>query len=139
MTSTKREDVVSWSFWKICRQLWMIFGEGDVGCVYGGKGYCFESFGGPHVQKVNIFFPTHVNIFQHFFHFSSTVSILKVCGNSRGHIKKKWNFQGCWRKTHVEFPRVLSFDVRISKGVTQFCRSSEGNSLFSLEFLKVKL
>ena len=31
----------------------------------------------------------------------------------------------------VEFPWILVFDLRISKGVTQFCRVSRGQSLFS--------
>ena len=32
----------------------------------------------------------------------------KACGNSRGEPKKKWNFQGCSRKTHMEFSWVLA-------------------------------
>ena len=43
----------------------------------------------------------------------------KTCGYSWGQLKKKWNFHGCSRKTHVEFPWVLVFDLRIStKGVS---------------------
>ena len=38
-----------------------------------------------------------------------------VCGNSRGQLKKKSNFHGYSRKTHVEFPWILVFDLRISK------------------------
>ena len=49
----------------------------------------------------------------------------RTCGSSRGQSKKKWNFQGCWRKTSAEFPRCI----------TQFCRISRGESLFSLEIL----
>ena len=29
----------------------------------------------------------------------------KTCENSRGWLKKKWELQGCSRKTNVEFPR----------------------------------
>ena len=32
----------------------------------------------------------------------------RSCGNSRGQLKKKCNFQGCSRKIHVEFPWVLT-------------------------------
>ena len=39
----------------------------------------------------------------------------KNCGNSRGQLKKKWNFQEYSRKTHMKFPWVLIFDLRISK------------------------
>ena len=37
-------------------------------------------------------------------------------GNSRCQLKKKWKFQGCSRKTNVEFPWVSVFDFGISKG-----------------------
>ena len=40
----------------------------------------------------------------------------KKCGNSRCQLKKKWNFRGVQVKAHVEFPWVLVFDLRISKG-----------------------
>ena len=30
----------------------------------------------------------------------------KACRNSRGQLKKKWDFEGCSRKTHLEFPWV---------------------------------
>ena len=39
--------------------------------------------------------------------FSGVLKKELVDGNSRGQLKKKWNFQvrqGCSRKTHVEFP-----------------------------------
>ena len=36
--------------------------------------------------------------------------------NSRVQLKKKWNFHGCSRKNRVEFPWILVFDLRISKG-----------------------
>ena len=58
--------------------------------------------------------------------------------------KRKWNFQGPWKflagmfkieQLQVEFPLVLIFDLGISKGVTQFCRVSRSESLFSPEFL----
>ena len=62
----------------------------------------------------------------------------RACGNSRDQLKKKWNFQACSRKTHVEFPWVLALYHRISKGVTQLCRISRGESLFSPQFLRVK-
>ena len=48
-----------------------------------------------------------------------------ACRNSKGQLKKKWNFQECSRKTHVEFPWVLaSVWPWISKVVShtaQFC------------------
>ena len=88
-----------------------LFGEGVVGCVWGqGEGF-FYSFGGPRVQEVNLFFPTHANVFQHFFDFCYT-------GISRGvHQKLMWNFHGSWFLTlefsrvsynSAEFPRVKS-------------------------------
>ena len=40
----------------------------------------------------------------------------RACGKSRGQLKKKWNFQGRSRKTHLEFPWVLVFDLGIAKG-----------------------
>ena len=51
-----------------------------------------------------------------------------ACGSSKGKLKKKWNFQGCQRKTNVEFP----------KGATQFYRIFRDESLFSPEFLRLK-
>ena len=30
----------------------------------------------------------------------------RACRNSRGQLKKKWDFEGCSRKTHLEFPWV---------------------------------
>ena len=60
----------------------------------------------------------------------------RICGNSKGELKKKWNFQGCWRKTHVEFPWVVVVDFGISsKGCYKI---SKCESLFSPEFLRVK-
>ena len=35
--------------------------------------------------------------------------------NSRGQLKKKWNFQQWSRKNHAEFPSVLLFRLGISK------------------------
>ena len=52
----------------------------------------------------------------------------RACGSSKGHLKKKWNFQGCQRKTNVEFPKC----------VTQFYRIFRDESLFSPEFLRLK-
>ena len=41
----------------------------------------------------------------------------RACGNSRGQLKKKWNFQWCSRRKHVEFPWVfIVFDLWIYKG-----------------------
>ena len=55
----------------------------------------------------------------------------RTCGNSRGQLKKKWNFQWCFRKIHVEFSWVLVSDLGVLKGChTQFCRISRGESLF---------
>ena len=33
----------------------------------------------------------------------------------KGSIKKRWNLQGCWRKTHVDFPWILLSNLGISK------------------------
>ena len=52
----------------------------------------------------------------------------RACGSSKGQLKKKWNFQGCQRKTNVEFPKC----------VTQFYRIFRDESLFSPEFLRLK-
>ena len=41
-------------------------------------------------------------------------------GYSRDQLKKKLNFQGCSRKTHVEFPWDLVFDLETSKGCQYF-------------------
>ena len=38
----------------------------------------------------------------------------------QGQLKKKWNFRGCSRKTQVEFPWVLVFDLGLSKGCHNF-------------------
>ena len=54
----------------------------------------------------------------------------------RGQLKKKWNFQGCSRKTHVEFPWVLVFGLGISKGCHTILQNLE--NLFSPEFLRLK-
>ena len=43
-----------------------------------------------------------------------------------GSIKKKWSFQGCWRKAHVEFPWVLDFDLEISKGYHTILQNFQG-------------
>ena len=49
----------------------------------------------------------------------------KGCGNSRGELKKKWNFWGCLRKLMFNFhSRVLVFDLGISKVSHGFEESS---------------
>ena len=121
--------VVSWNFadncgWLLEREVWGVLGGGE------GEGY-FLLFWSSTCTGSKSLLPTHVNVFQHFFDFCYT-------GNSRGQLNKKWNFQGCSQKTHVEFPRVLVFDVGIFKGVIQFCRISKGKILFPREFLRVK-
>ena len=40
----------------------------------------------------------------------------KAYGNCGAQLKKKLNFQGCSKKSHVEIPWVLVFDLGISKG-----------------------
>ena len=40
----------------------------------------------------------------------------RACGNFRGQLKKRWNFQGCSRKTHVEFTLFLVFGLGIFRG-----------------------
>ena len=41
--------------------------------------------------------------------------------NSGSQLKKKWNFQGYSRKTHVGFPLVLVFDLmEFPQGVRSF-------------------
>ena len=52
--------------------------------------------------------------------------IEKNCGNSRVQLKKKWNFQGCSRKTHVKFPLVLIFDFGISKECHTILQNFQG-------------
>ena len=49
-------------------------------CVWAGEGggVFFLLFDGPHVQKVDLFFTTSVNVFQLFFDFCYTASILKL-------------------------------------------------------------
>ena len=119
---------VSWNFADNCG--WLL--ERGVGCVGGGRGKdIFLLFWRSTCTGSKSLLPTHVNVFQHFFDFRYT-------GNSRSQLNKKWNFQGCSQKNHVEFPRVLVFDVGIFKGVIQFCRISKGKILFPREFLRVK-
>ena len=49
-------------------------------------------------------------------HGISRVIKERACRNSRGQLKKKWNFQGHSRKTHAEeFPWVLVFNLGIFK------------------------
>ena len=59
----------------------------------------------------------------------------RSCGNSRDHLKKKWNSQGCSRATHMEFP--WNFWPWNFQGVSQILQNFQGESLFSPEFLKV--
>ena len=59
----------------------------------------------------------------------------KNCGNSRGQLKKKWNFQGYSRKTH-EISMGLDFwswNFQ-RKSVTQFRRISKGKAFFFRDF-----
>ena len=120
-----------------CHEILLIivdgFWRGRCGVCWGGgegEGYFLLFWSSTYTGSKSLL-PTHVNVFQHFFDFCYT-------GNSRGQLNKKWNFQGCSQKTHVEFPRVLVFDVGIFKGVIQFCRISKGKILFPREFLRVK-
>ena len=53
----------------------------------------------------------------------------RACGNSRGTLKKKWDFQGCSRKSHLEFPWVLVFDLGISKGCHTILQNFRGQKL----------
>ena len=39
---------------------------------------------------------------------------------------KKWNIQGCSRKTHAEFRWVLVYELRISKGCYSILQNSKG-------------
>ena len=72
----------------------------------------------------------------------------RACGNSRGQLKKKWNFQVQMFKKNscdVKFSWVLvltlgchTISTQFPRGVTQFCRISRVKSLFSVGFLRVK-
>ena len=72
-----------------------------------------------------------------------TVEVWKL-GNSMVQLKKKQNFQGCSRKNSCamwNFHDASWFFlplIEFWRGVTQFCLISKGESLFSLEFSKVK-
>ena len=46
--------------------------------------------------------------------------------NSKVQLKKKWNFQGCCRKIHVEFPWVLVFELGILKGCHTILQNFQG-------------
>ena len=62
-------------------------------------------------------------------------------GNSRGQLKKKWNFQD-WSKKHLaEFPyKMSSFLVfKISKGCNRVSRNLQGQSFLSSRISKSKL
>ena len=48
------------------------------------------------------------------------------CGNSRGQLKKKWNFQGWSRKNHMEFPWVLVFCLENSNGCNTILWNFQG-------------
>ena len=61
----------------------------------------------------------------------------KERGKSRGLLKKKWNFQGCTRKKCV-YNFHGSWFMKFPRGVTQCCRTSRVELLFSVEFLRVK-
>ena len=62
--------------------------------------------------------------------FPGVLKRKKNCGNSSGQLKKKWNFQGCSRKTHVKFPWVLIFDLGISKECHTILQNFQGWKLF---------
>ena len=63
----------------------------------------------------------------------------RTCRNSMNWSKKKWNFQGCSRKTHVEFPWALVFDLGISKGCHTILQTFQGvKAYFLWSFLNVK-
>ena len=48
----------------------------------------------------------------------------RTCGNFKGHLRKKWNFQGCSRKSYMQFTWVLVFDLGIS---TKRCHTISKN------------
>ena len=50
----------------------------------------------------------------------------RACGNTRGQLKKKWNFQWCSRKSQVEFPWVLVFELGLSKGCHTILQNFQG-------------
>ena len=50
----------------------------------------------------------------------------RACGNWRGQFKSKLNFQGCLRKTHVEFKWVLIFDSGVSNGCHTILQNFQG-------------
>ena len=62
----------------------------------------------------------------------------KPCGNSRGQLKEKWNFQGCSRKIMWNFRGSWFSIMDFPRGVKQFWRISRVESLFSSEFISVK-
>ena len=62
----------------------------------------------------------------------------RTCGNYRSQLKKKRNFQG-FLKNHVEFLWSWFLTLEFPKVVTRFCRITRSESLFSLEFPRVKL
>ena len=54
-------------------------------------------------------------------------------------LKKKWNFQrGVQEKTMWNFHESWFLSLEFARGVTQFCRISRNESLFSLKFLRVR-
>ena len=58
---------------------------------------------------------------------------------SQGPIKKKWNLWGFYKeKLMWNFLGSWFLTLEFPRGGTQFCRISRGESLFSLEFPKVK-
>ena len=68
------------------------------------------------------------------------MDIEKICGNSRGQLKKKWNFQDGSRKYHVEFPYSKSsfLALEFPRGVTQFQGICKGKAFFCPEIPRVK-
>ena len=63
----------------------------------------------------------------------------RVCGNSRGQLKKKWNIQECSRQTHCGISIGLAFWPWGYKWCYTILQNIQGcESLFSPELLRVK-
>ena len=58
----------------------------------------------------------------------------RTCGSSGGQLEKKWNFEGCTRNNHVEFPWVLVLELGTSKGCHITFRGIAQRSQFCLKF-----
>ena len=56
----------------------------------------------------------------------------KICGNSRGQLKKKWNFQWCPQKVRGISMRLWFLTLEFPpRSATRFCRICRGESFFS--------